>query len=214
MRVIHVRDIHGMFKNVDNRVTNYRGIALQPILSKALERCVHSRILNLIEPDLSHSQHGFRRYRSCVTQLLCYVHKLATSLDAGEQIDNVYLNMEKAFDRVPHEKPLYKLEYLGIANLLLHWIGDYLAHRHHRVSIDGISSDWKYVSSDVPQGSIIGPILFLIYTNDIGSKLSRKILLPFYTDDAKCSRVIRGQLDRDILQQDLSTLHQYKWSET
>lgn len=117
MRVIHVRDIHGMFKNVDNRVTNYRGIALQPILSKALERCVHSRILNLIEPDLSPSQHGFRRYRSCVTQLLCYVHKLATSLDAGEQIDNVYLNMEKAFDRVPHEKPLYKLEYLGIANL-------------------------------------------------------------------------------------------------
>ena len=77
-----------------------------------------------------------------------------------------------------------------------------------------ISSDWKYVSSDVPQGSIIGPILFLIYTNDIGSKLSRKILLPFYTDDAKCSSVIRGQLDRDILQQDLSTLHQYKWSET
>ena len=198
-----------MFKIVDNRVTNYRGIALQLILSKALERCVHSRILNLIEPYLSPSQHGFRRYRSCVTQLLHHVHKLATSLDAGEQIDNVYLNMEKAFDRVPHEKPLYKLEYLGIGNLLLHWIGDYLAHRRHRVSIDGISSYWKYVSSGVSQGSIIGPILFLIYISDIGSELSRKTLLP---DDAKCSRVIRGQLDRDRLQQDLSTLHQYKWS--
>ena len=181
-----------MFKNVDNRVTNYRGIALQPILSKELERFVHSRILNLIEPYLSHSQHGFRRYRFCVTQLLHHAHKLATSLDAGEQIDNVYLNMEKAFDRAPHKKPLYKLEYLGIGNLLLHWVEDYLAHRRHRVSIDGIFSDWKYVSSGVPQGSIIGPILFLIYINDIGLQLSGKTLLPFYADDAKCSRVIRG----------------------
>ena len=122
--------------------------------------------------------------------------------------------MEKAFDRVPHEKPLHKLEYLGIGNRLLHWIGDYLAHRRHRVSIDGISSDWKYVSSGVPQGSKIGPILFLIYINDTVSELSTKPLLALYTDDAKCIKVIRGQLDRDILQQDLSTLPQYKWSET
>ena len=88
-------------------VTNYRGIALLPVLSKVLERCVHSRILNMIKPYcLSPSQHGFRRYRSCVTQLLQYVHNLATSLDAGGQIDNIYLDMEKAFDRVPHEKLL------------------------------------------------------------------------------------------------------------
>ena len=120
-------------------IANYRGIALLPILSMVLERCVHSRILNLIEPYLSPSQHGFRRYRSCVTQLLHYVHNLATSLDAGEQIDNIYLDMEKAFDRVPHEKLLYKLEYLGIRNPMLHWIGDYLTDRRHRVSIDGIS---------------------------------------------------------------------------
>lgn len=92
-------------------------------------------------------------------------------------------------------------------------MGDYYTDRRHRVSIDGISSDWKYVSSGVPQGSIIGPILFLIYINDIGSEPSPDTLLPLYSDDTKCSRVIRGQLDRDILQQDLSTsLHQ--WSET
>ena len=193
-------------------IANYGGIALLPILSEVLERCVHSRILNLIEPYLSPSQHGFRRYRSCVTQLLHYVHNLATSLDAGEQIDNIYLDMEKAFDRVPHEKLLYKLEYLGIRNPLLHWIGDYLTDRRHRPSIDGISSDCKYVSSGVPQGSIIGPILFLLYINDIGSELSPETLLPLYADDAKCSRVIQGHLDRGILQQHLSTLHQ--WSET
>ena len=145
----------------------------------------------MIEPYLSPSQHGSRRYRSCVTQLCQYVHNLATSLD--EQIDNIYLDMEKAFDRVPHEKLLYKLEYLGFRNPLLHWIGDYLTNRRHRVSIDGISSDWKYVSSGVPQGSIIGPILFIIYINDIGSDLSPETLLPLYADDAKCSRVIRGQ---------------------
>ena len=127
----------------------------------------------MIEPYLSLSQHGFRRYRSCVTtQFLQYVQNLATSLDAGEQIDNIYLDMENAFDRVPHEKLLYKLDYLGFRNPLLHWIGDYLTNRRHRVSIEGISSDWKCVSSDVPQGSIVGPILFIIYINDIGSDLS------------------------------------------
>ena len=89
---------------------------------------------------------------------------------------------------------------------------DYFTDRRHRVSIDGISSDWKYESSGVPQGSIIGPILFLIYINDIGSELSPDTLLPPYADDAKYSRIIRSQLDRDILQQDLSTL--YQWSET
>ena len=120
--------------------------------------------------------------------------------------------MEKAFDRVPHEKLLYKLEYLGFHNPLLHWIGDYLTDRRHRVSINGISSDRTYVSSGVPQGSIIGPILFLIYINDIGSELSHNTSLPLYADDAKCSRVIRGQMDQGILQQDLFTLHQ--WSET
>ena len=73
----------------------------------------------MAEPYLNPSQHGFRKHRSCVTQLLHYVHNLATSLDAREQIDNIYLDMEKAFDRVPHEKLLYKLEYLGFRNPLL-----------------------------------------------------------------------------------------------
>ena len=103
------------------------------------------------------------------------MHNLATSLHAGEQIDNIYLDMEKAFDRVPHEKLLYKLEYLGFRNPLLHWIGDYLTDRRHRVSIDGISSHWKYVSSGFPQGSIIGPILFIIHIDDIGSDLSPEV---------------------------------------
>ena len=164
----------------------------------------------MIAPYLSPSQHGFRRYRSRVMQLLQYVHNLATSLDAGEQIDNLYLDMETAFDQASHEKLLYKLEYLGFHNPLLHWIGDYLTNKWHRVSIYGISSDWKYVSSGVPQGSIIGPILFIIYINDIGSDLSPETLLPLYANDTKCSRVI--QLDRDMLQQDVSTLCQ--WSET
>ena len=108
------------------------------------------------------------------------MHNLATSLDAGEQIHNIYLDMEKAFDRVPHEKLLYKLEYLGFRNPLLHWIGYYLTNRRHRVSIDGISSDWKYVSSGVPQGSIIGPILFIIYINRLLMILDQTYLLKLY----------------------------------
>ena len=119
--------------------------------------------------------------------------------------------MEKAFDRVPHEKLLYKLKYLGIRNPLLHWIGDYLTDRQHKVSIDGISSDWKYVSSGVPQGSIIGPILFLIYINDIGSELSPETLLPLYADDAKCSSYTRPLRLRHTATRP-TTLHQ--WNET
>ncbi len=192
-------------------VKHYRGIALLSVLSKVFERCVYPRIFTHVEPLLNNDQHGFRRHRSCITQLLQYVHNLATTLDSGGQIDNIYLDMAKAFDRVPHQKLLYKLEYIGIRDPLLHWFKDYVTDRRHRVVIDGAYSDWKYVHSGVPQGSIIGPIMFLIYINDIGSGLSPDTSLPLYADDAKCSRVIENAGDCCILQEDINFIS--RWSE-
>ena len=151
----------------------YRGIALPSVVYKVLERCVFTRIHNHVVPHLNSLQHGFRHNRSCLTQMIQYVHFLASTLDSGGQVDTIYLDMAKAFDRVPHQK----LRYLGFRDPLLSWIEDYLTNRRHRVTIEGMASQWKPVTSAVPQGSIIRPILFLIYINDIGSDISTDSLL-------------------------------------
>ena len=141
--------------------------------------------------------------------LFKYIHSLAKTLDSGGQTDVIYLDMAKAFDWVRHEKLMYKLEMLGFRNPLLAWIKDYLTNRRHRTLIEGIASDWKPVTSGVPQGSIIGPILFLVYVNDIAENLSTGTSLPLYADDAKCARVINDLNDCYTLQNDLSALHDW-----
>lgn len=131
-------------------VSNYRGIALLPILSKVLERHVHTRLYHHISDFLNVNQHGFRQHRSCVTQLLQFVHSTAKSLDAGIQTNVIYLDMAKAFDKVPHDKLLYKLEMVGVRGQLLAWFRSYLTNRRHRTLIEGYASDWRYVPSGVP----------------------------------------------------------------
>ena len=190
-------------------VTNYRGISLLSIMSKGLERCVHTHIYSHVEDLLHPDQHAFRKQKSCVAQLVQYVHSLAKTLDSGGQTDVIYLDMAKAFDRVPHEKLMYKLEMFELRNPLLAWIKDYLTNRHHRVIIEGTTSDWKPVTSGVPQGSIIGPILFLVYINDIAENLSAGTSLPLYPDDAKCARVINDLNDCYTLQNDLTAIHDW-----
>ena len=178
-------------------------------MSKGLERCVHTHIYSHVEDLLHPNQHAFRKQKSCVTQLVQYVHSLAKTLDSGGQTDVIYLDMAKAFDRVPHEKLMYKLEMLGLRYPLLAWIKDYLTNRHHRVIIEGTASDWKPVTSGVPQGSIIGLILFFVYVNDIAENLSAGTSLPLYADDAKCARVINDLNDCYTLQNDLTAIHDW-----
>ena len=193
-------------------VSNYRGTALLSVVSKVLERCVLPRIYNHVFPYLNSLQHGFRHNESRVTQMIQYFHFLASTLDSGGQVDTIYLDMTKAFDRIPHEKLLYKLRYLGFRDPLLSWIEDYLTNRRHRVIIEGVASQWKPVTSGVPQGSIIGPILFLIYINDIGSDTSTDSLLHLFADDAKLCRAITTHIDCSTLQVDISSVN--TWFET
>ena len=148
-------------------------------------------------------QHGFIPGRSCVTQLLSVLHNLGSSLDAGDEVDVIYLDFSKAFDSVPHGRLLHKLSLLGIQGSLHAWFTDYLSSRSKRVVIDGVFSPW------VPVTSGTGTLLFLLYINDLPNLTSPSTSIALFADDAKCYRVVRNAEDCSSLQHDLSSV--YDW---
>ena len=106
------------------------------------------------------SQYGFLKARSCLPNLLCVLEELTKCVDDGSPVDVVYLYFQKAFNKVPYQRLLLKLKVHGISNDVINWIENWLTHRRQRVIIDGDISNWKFVLSGVPQGSVLGPILF------------------------------------------------------
>jgi hypothetical protein len=148
---------------------NYRPISLLPSLSKICEKIVFVRLYNFsLEINfLNLFQSGFRPGDSTVSQLIFIVHKIHEALELGKEVRMVFLDISKAFDKVWHKGLLFKLERLGVRDPLLKWIKSYLTERKQCVLIDGQSSDWKEIDSGVPPGSVLGPLLFLIYINDI-----------------------------------------------
>lgn len=195
-----------------SQVLNYRGISLLDVLSKLLEKQVFHHTYDFVSPHLTEWQHGFLPGKSTVTQLTQVVHHFSLALENKQQVDVIYLDFSKAFDRVPHERLLIKLECLGIKGSLLSWFRSYLTGRRHRVIINGEKSTFLPVMSGVPQGSILGPLLFLIFINDMPSSISQGTSLPLFADDSKCFRLILGQDDGIKLQNDLTNL--CKWAST
>ena len=138
------------------------------------------------------------------------VHDWSRSIDGKNSVHCIFLDFSKAFDSVPHQRLLLKLNCIGIRGSLLRWIEMFLLNRQQRVVIDGVSSSWKSVLSGVPQGSILGPLLFLIYINDIGrSIVSSSIRL--FADDCVIYCTINSITDCNLLQSTLSSICQ--WSE-
>ena len=156
------------------------------------------------EKTLSNAQHGFRKHHSCETQLLQTIHDLAKSINNCEQTDSILLDFSKAFDKVCHRKLLLKLQHYGICGNILFWITDFLKERTQRVVVRGTSSKVTAVLSGVPQGTVLGPLLFLVYINDMPLVTTSKIAL--FADDSYIYRSIKSKEDADMLQADLDKL--------
>ena len=152
----------------------------------------------------SSRQFGFISGRSTTLQLLHVLEEWTKALDEGEEIDVIYTEFQKAFDSVPYQRLLSKLRSYGITDQVLGRIKSFLLNRKQRVAVNGIVSKWKYVISGVPQGNVLGPILFVIFINDIMDGLATTSY--FFADDMKIFKRICNVADQATLQQDLDKI--------
>ena len=192
---------------------NYRPISLTCILCKVMEHIILSNMWKHLHKHniILHFQHGFQSGLSCECQLIETVHDWKTAMDNKTQIDAILLDFAKAFDKVPHLRLLSKLTSYGITGNTQNWIKYFLSIRKQRVSGNGALSDITDVTFGVPQGSILGPVLFLLYINDIDGNIKSSIRL--FADDSIIYRKISSKTDHEILQTDLSQLQTWsdKW---
>lgn len=196
-----------VFKKGDKTLAaNYRPISLTCILCKVLEHVLASNIVKHLDEQgvLYDLQHGFREKRSCETQLVMLVEDRTRGASVGKQTDLILLDFSKAFDKVNHSKLLWKLHSYGIRGRVLSWIKAFLGNRSQRVVIDGEESDSIPVTSGVPQGSVLGPILFLIYINDLPDEVCSQVRL--FADDTALYLTLESKADSSTLQNDLDIL--------
>ena len=183
-----------LFKKGDRSLArNYRPVSLTCIPCKLLEHIVCSNIMAHLDEHelLSDRQHAFRKWHSCETQLTTVINDWAKILDKKGQVDTFILDFEKAFDTPPHELLKSKLFSYGIGGTTLNWINAFLCFRQQRVVVNGIKSDWAPVVSGVPQGTVLGPLLFSLYINDISADIESDLRL--FADDCVCYREIKNE---------------------
>lgn len=206
-------NISSIFKKGDKHLPeNYRPVSLTSVTCKILEHIICKNILNHLEREkiLTNLNHGFRSGYSCETQLITTINDLLKDHDQGRQVDIAILDFSKAFDTVPHQKLLHKIHQYGIQGNIHHWLTNFLTTRSMRTIVEGKSSDETSVDSGVPQGTVLGPILFLCHINDLPDTVSSTVRL--FADDCLVYRNIKNREDQNKLQADLQNLE--TWAKT
>jgi hypothetical protein len=187
---------------------NYRPISLTCICCKVMESILKEDITMHLKRNrlINNTQHGFTKGRSCTTNLLEFMETVTKAADEGKSVDIVYLDFAKAFDKVPTKRLIAKLKGMGIGGSVLKWITDWLTGRTQRVVVKGKYSSWRAVLSGVPQGSVLGPLLFSIFINDLDDAATVRQLLKKFADDTKVAQVIEKPDDSVELQGTLDRL--------
>ena len=217
--------ISPIFKKGDrHKSSNYRLVSLTSVCCKILEEIVHSHVMGHLDYHqlLCDAQHGSHKKRSCESQLILTIQDLANALNDGEQIDAILLDFSKAFDKVPHHSAvslitpgrhrlLEKLRYYGVRGYLNDWVADFLKDRQQEVVLEETHSISTQVTSGVPHGTVLGPLLFLFYINDMPEGIDSSLRL--FADDSLLYSIIRTHDDQTILEEDLRKLEEWehKW---
>ena len=198
-------------KGSKSEVGNYRPISLTSLVMKIYERVIRDELLSRCNHLIDQRQHGFLARKSCCTQMVDFCDSLALSLNDNIRSDVIYFDFQKAFDSVNHDIILQKLKYqYNIDGSLLRFFVNYLKDRFQRVVINNEQSTLLGVNSGVPQGSILGPTLFILFLNDITEGLSEGTNITMYADDTKVWRRIYKADDHYILQRDIN--HLLNWA--
>ena len=200
-------------KGIKTNPLNYRPVSLTSVVGKVFETLIRDVLVKHASENaiINIQQHGFMKKKSTLTNLLEYLEALTKANDQHIPVDVNYLDCRKAFDTVPHLRLIEKLRTLGVRGNILNWVTNFLLNRRQCVSIRGSTSRWLPVDSGVPQGSVLGPILFLFYINDLIDGLECPILL--FADDAKIFKEIKSQDDIDMLTRDMEKIQNWsnKW---
>ena len=187
---------------------NYRPVSLMSVCCKMMESILKDDIVEHLARHkiINASQHDFMGGKSCTSNLLHFLEKVTAAVDSGVPVDVVYLDFAKVFDKVPVEWLLKKVRAHGIRGKLYKWIRAWLKDRWQRVVLSGVASGWIEVLSGVPQGSVLGPLLFLIFINDLDLDVARAAIVVKFADDTKVAQPISTEEDRNSLQAALDGL--------
>lgn len=199
-------------KGTKSKPLNYRPVSLTSIVCKTLESIVRDHVITHMKENglFSDKQFGFIGGRSTTLQLLHVMNIWTDILDMGGSLDVVYCDFMKAFDKVPHKRLVYKVSKYGIKGNILGWIKSFLTDRTQYVKVGEEISETAPVTSGIPQGSVLGPLLFVIYINDMPEVVSKDSYVYLFADDTKIFRATETLSDKKQLQSDIDNL--YKWS--
>ncbi|CAM5131339.1 unnamed protein product [Natator depressus] len=209
-----IANVMPMFKNGStDDPGNYRPVSLTLVPGKLVETIEKNKIVRHIEEHklLHKSQHGFCKGRSCLTNILESFEGVNKHVDKRDPVNTGYLDFQKAFDKVPHQRLLCKLSYHGIRGKILSWIENWLKDREQRVGINSEFSEWRGVTSGVPQGSVLGPILSNLFINDLEKWVNSEVAK--FADDTKLLKIVKTKADCEELPKDLTKLSDWatKW---